>query len=59
MNIPVHFSESLETMFRVKNALILCGSGSGIRNIFSPESGIENFGSGINIRGSATLKSGT
>jgi hypothetical protein len=48
MNIPDHFSESSETVFRDKNTLIiLCGS--GIRNLFDPGSGIrvEKFGSGI------------
>jgi hypothetical protein len=43
MNIPDHFSESLETVFRVKNT-----SGSGIRNLFDTGSGMEKFGSGIN-----------
>jgi hypothetical protein len=39
MNIPDNFSESLETVFRVKNTYIfLCGS--GIRNLFDPGSGI-------------------
>jgi hypothetical protein len=33
--IPDHFSESLETVFWVKNTLILlCESGSGIWNLF-------------------------
>ncbi len=42
MNIPPdHISESLETMFWVKNTLILlCGAGFGIRNPFDPGSGI-------------------
>jgi hypothetical protein len=35
----------------VKNtSILLCGCGSGIRNIFDPGSGMENFGSGVNIR---------
>ncbi len=39
MNIPDHISESLETIFWVKNTEILgCGSGSGIRNLFDPGS---------------------
>jgi hypothetical protein len=50
MNIPDNFSESLETVFRVKNTSILgCGFGSGIWNLFDPGSGMEKFGSGINI----------
>ncbi len=48
MNIPDNFSESLETVFRVKNTQIL-GCGSGIRNLFDPGSGMEKFGSEINI----------
>jgi hypothetical protein len=50
MKIPDNISESLETIFRVKNTLILgCGSGSRIRNLFDPGSEIRNgkFGSGI------------
>jgi hypothetical protein len=43
MNIPDPFFESLETIFWVKNTLILlCRSGSGIRNLFDPESGIRD-----------------
>ncbi len=57
MNIPDHISEILETVFWVKNTQILwCGSGSGIRNLFDPGSGIpdpgwknSDLGSGINI----------
>ncbi len=60
MNIPDKFSESLETVFRVKNTWILwCGSGSETRNLFDAGSGIfltldsgsrmEKFRSGINI----------
>jgi hypothetical protein len=49
MNIPDHISESLETIFCVKILkFFLCGSGSGIRNLFDP--GIrmrKKFGSGI------------
>jgi len=46
MNIPDHFSESLETVFRVENTRNLwCGSGSGIWNIFDTGSGMEKFGS--------------
>ncbi len=45
MNIPDHFSESLETVFWVKNTYILwCGSGSGIFWQWNREPG-----SGINI----------
>jgi hypothetical protein len=50
MNIPGHISESIETIFWVKlkiNLIILCGS--GIWNLFDPGSGMEEFGSGINI----------
>jgi hypothetical protein len=44
MNIPDHISRSL--VFWVKNAyILLCGSG----NLFDPGSGMEKFGSGINI----------
>ncbi len=45
MNIPDHISENLET-------ILWCVSGSGIRNLFDPGSGIregKKFGSGINI----------
>ncbi len=50
MNIPDHFSESLDTVFWVKIILILwCWSGSGIRNLSDSGSGMEKFGSGINI----------
>jgi hypothetical protein len=64
INIPDHFSESLETVFWVKNTLILC-YGSGIfltldpgsgKNIPEPSSGMEKFGSGINIPDSATMR---
>jgi hypothetical protein len=58
LNIPDHNSEILETIFWVKNTKILCrGSGSGIRDLFDPRSGMENFGSGIGNKdpGSATL----
>jgi hypothetical protein len=58
MNIPDHISESLETIFWVKNIKIIgCGSGSGIRNLFDPGSGMKKFGSGIGDKqsGSATL----
>jgi hypothetical protein len=49
MNIPDHiFSESLETMFWVKNtSTLLCGS--GIIMTLDPGSGMEKFGSRINI----------
>jgi hypothetical protein len=56
MNIPDYLSESFEIQFRVKNTYIfLCGS--GIRNLFDPESGMKKFGSGIRDKhpGSATL----
>jgi hypothetical protein len=59
MNIPDHISECLETIFWVKKVGYLlvcgsgCGSGSGIRNLFDPGSGMEKFGFVINI-GSAT-----
>ncbi len=50
INIPDHISESSETIFWVKNALILwCGSWSGIRNLLDPGSGVEKFWSGTNI----------
>ncbi len=50
MNIPDHISVSLETFFWDKNSLILwCGYGTGIRNLLDPGSGMEKFGSGINI----------
>jgi hypothetical protein len=42
MNIPDHISESLETIFRVENRI-------RIRDLFYPGSGIEKFGSVINI----------
>jgi hypothetical protein len=54
MNIPDHIFES----FGLK-ILKFCygGSGSGIRNLFDPGSGMERFGSGIRYKhsGSATL----
>ncbi len=50
MNLPDHISESLETIFWVKNTSILCGSGSGIRNLFDPGSGIRDPGWKIRIR---------
>jgi hypothetical protein len=45
MNIPDHMSESLESIFGLKYCTVLrflcgCGSGSGIRNLFDPGSGI-------------------
>jgi hypothetical protein len=47
MNIPDHFSESLVTVYKVKNSLMQ------IRDIFDPGSGMEmqirGPGSGINI----------
>jgi hypothetical protein len=50
MNISDHTSESLKPIFWVKKTYILSrGSESGIRNLFDPESGVENFGSRINI----------
>ncbi len=36
MNIPEYISESLETIFGLK-ILLLCGSGSGIKNLFTQE----------------------
>jgi hypothetical protein len=47
INNPHHLSESLETVFRVKNTSILL-SGSGIRNLFEPGSG--NWEGEIRIR---------
>jgi hypothetical protein len=52
MNIQDHFSESLETVLWVK--ILLCESGSGIRDLFEPwiwDPGWKNLdlGSGINI----------
>ncbi len=61
MNISNYFSDSLETGFWVKNTyILLCGSGSGIRDVFYPGSGIWDLldpGSGIWYKhpGSATL----
>jgi hypothetical protein len=53
INIPDNFFESLETILRDKNIQIFwCGSGSGIRNIFDPGSGMEKFGSGMEKCGS-------
>jgi hypothetical protein len=50
MNIPDHFSDSLETVFRAKNTYILgCGSGSRIRNLFDPAWKNLDPESGINI----------
>jgi hypothetical protein len=46
MNIPDHFSESLETVL-VRKILKLFDP--VIRNLFDPGSGKEKFGSGINI----------
>jgi hypothetical protein len=48
INIPDHFSQSLETFLTAKNTYIIC-CGSGIWNRFDPGSGMEKFGSGINI----------
>jgi hypothetical protein len=45
VNIPDHFSDSLETVFRAKNIYSLMR----IRNLFDVGSGMENFGSRINI----------
>jgi hypothetical protein len=43
MSIPDHISENLEIIFCVKNTyILLCGSGSGIRNLFDPKSGIRD-----------------
>ncbi len=48
LNIPDYFSEKLETVYMVKNTWILwCGSGSGIRNLFDPVSGIRDLWSGL------------
>ncbi len=50
MNFPEHFSESLETVFRVKNIWIIwCGSGTGIRYLFDAGSAMEKLRSGIKI----------
>ncbi len=50
VNIPDPISDSLETIFWVKNTWILwCDSGSGIRNPFDLGSGMEKFVYGINI----------
>jgi hypothetical protein len=46
MNIPDDTSESIETIFWVKNNKIL-SFGSGIFLTLDPESGMEKFGSGI------------
>jgi hypothetical protein len=51
LNIPDHFSESLETVFRVKNTkTLLCVSGSGI---LDPESVIRDDKILIRIRNTA------
>jgi hypothetical protein len=51
MNIPDHFPESLETVLGQKILKFFdAGSGSRIPNTFDPGSGMEKFGSGINIR---------
>jgi hypothetical protein len=49
MNIPDHISESLGKIFVVRILKSWFGSESGIRNLFDPGSGMEKFGSGINI----------
>ncbi len=55
MNIPDHTSENLG-IFWVKNTQILwCGSGSGIRNLFYPGSGIEKICTRDKHPGSARL----
>ncbi len=46
MNIPYNFSESLEKAFRAKND---ADPGSGIFLALDPGSGMEKFGSGMNI----------
>jgi hypothetical protein len=55
MNIPDHISERLETIFWVK--ILWCGCGSGI--LFDSDgnlrSGMEKFGSGINIPAATLL----
>jgi hypothetical protein len=45
---PRSFVRELRNSFRVKNTKMLL-NGSGIRNLFDPGSGMEIFGSGINI----------
>jgi hypothetical protein len=59
MEIPYHISESLETIFGVKN--ILCDSESGIFLTMNPGTKMEKFGLGIRDKhpGSATLFLGT
>jgi hypothetical protein len=48
MNIPDNFSESLETVFRVKILKFFdADPDPGIRNLIDPGSGMEKFGSGI------------
>jgi hypothetical protein len=55
MNIPDHFSESVETVFFLLKILKFFDAdpdpGSGIRDLVipDPESGMEKNGSGINI----------
>ncbi len=45
MNIPDNFSRAKKIFFCVKNTLILvCGSGSEIRDLFNPGSGMEKIG---------------
>jgi hypothetical protein len=60
MNIPDHISESLETIFWVKNTLIFYADqdpGSGIFLTLDPGSGMEKFGPEIRDKhpGSASL----
>jgi hypothetical protein len=48
MNIPEHISDSLETIFWVKNTKFFdADSRSGIFLTLDPGSGMEKFGSGI------------
>jgi hypothetical protein len=46
MNTPDNISESLETIFWVKNTSVF-SCGSGIFLTLDPGSGVEKFGSGI------------
>ncbi len=51
MNIPNHISESLENIFGFKILTFFDADPdpSEIKNLFDPGSGMEKFGSGINI----------
>ncbi len=59
MNIPNHISESLETIFWVKNIkkfYVDTDPGSGIFLTLDPGSGMEKLGSGMEKLGSGILE---